>query len=282
MSIVLDLQKHIIRNEKTPTELLREALLISSKLKLNDFKSWIDTELKGYSSNTDIPNYRILAGTLKFWNPYQGWIKARYTNEILESFFNNLSIYQPISELENLIETSSDGTLTYPLSGTQSKEFMRIFTTDLEPAIFLNTTLIVGIIDKVKTTLLEWTIKLEENQILGDENMSFSDEEKDKAQKNIHIEKFYGVMGDVDNLGNLSTGDYNQNTINNSIDSKVNELIEKIDTLDISNKSQIIQEIEENKDDKGKLTQILGRLMTRGSEIATVAPAIRELLGMLG
>jgi len=284
MSMVLDLQKHIISNEKTPTELLREALLISHKLKLDDFKNWIDNELKGYSSDDNISNYRILAGTLKFWNPYNGWIPAQYTNKKLEDFFSNLFIYQSIAELENLIQTSEDGTLNYPLSGSQSKELMKIFTTDLEPTIFLSLTQIVGIIEKVKTTLLEWTIELEENQILGDENMSFSNEEQDKAQKNIHIEKFYGVMGNVDNLGNLSTGDYNQNTttINNNINSKINELIEKIDTLDIFDKSQIIQEIEENRDDKGKLTEILGQLMTRGSEIATVAPAIGELLGMLG
>jgi hypothetical protein len=62
----------------------------------------------------------------------------------------------------------------------------------------------------------------------------------------------------------------------------LNELIKKIDTLDISDKNQIIQEIKENKEDKGKLTQILGQLMTRGSEIATIAPLIGTLLGMLG
>ena len=58
MSIVLDLQKHIIENKKTPTELLREALLISTKLKLYDFRDWIDNELKGYE-NKNVPSYRI-------------------------------------------------------------------------------------------------------------------------------------------------------------------------------------------------------------------------------
>jgi hypothetical protein len=60
--------------------------------------------------------------------------------------------------------------------------------------------------------LLEWTLKLEEDNILGNDDLIFSTEEKELA-KNIHIENFYGVMGEIDNIGNLSTG---SNTINNS------------------------------------------------------------------
>ena len=287
MSIVLNLQKNIINNKKSITDLLRESLLIASKLKLNDFKILINNELKGYHDETSIlPKYRRLSGTLKFFNPYNGWIPAQYHTEELEKLNNNIPISQSISELENLIANTnnSNKTIIYPLPNILKKDLMTLFNTNLEPSILFNTTQIVGIIEQVKNTLLEWTIKLEENKILGDENMSFSDEEKDKAQKNIHIENFNGVMGNVDSLGNLSTGDYNQNTstINNMLDTKIDELIKKIEVLNISDKDTVISEIEENRNNKIQLTQILGQLITRGSEIATIAPAIGELLGMLG
>jgi len=285
MSIVLDLQKNIISNKKNIKDLLREALLIASKLKLNDFKVWIESELKGYS-NQEVPTYRILSGEIKFFNPYQGWqsIPADITGLLNETSYNTLYLHQSIAEIEDIILKNDLEACAFTFSEELAKGLREILKVNVKFAIFTHTSSLTSILEQVKTTLLEWSIKLEENEILGDENMSFSNEEKKKAQQNIHIENFNGVMGNVDNLGNLSTGDYNQNTttINNSIDSKLNELIEKIDTLDISDKSQVIQELEENKNNKEKLTKILGQLMTRGSEIATVAPAIGELLGMLG
>jgi len=281
MSIVLDLQKDIIQNKKTLTELLREALLISTKLKLDDFKVWINSELKGYISTRNIPDYRILQAELKLNNPYRGWMPILTKNGNL---IDTLHLIQPISELEDLSNKSEEGILYASPSNKMQHIVYTQIEFNFECKAILHSTQIIGIIEQVKTALLEWTFKLEENQILGDENMSFSNEEQEKAQQTIHIKNFNGNWGNIESLGNLSTGNHNYNTttINNGIDTKVNELIKKIDTLDISNKSQIIQEIEENKNDKGKLTQILGQLMTRGSEIATVLPAIGELLGMLG
>ena len=65
--------------------------------------------------------------------------------------------------------------------------------------------------------LLEWTLKLEEDNIFGNDDLFFSEAEK-KSAKNIHIENFNGVMGDVEKLGNMSTGAntkniYNENNI---------------------------------------------------------------------
>ncbi len=285
MSIVINLQKNIISNNANIKDLLREALLIASKLKLNDFKIWIGNELKGYSNRNEIPSYRIVSGEVKLFNPYQGWqsIPADIAGLLNETTANTLYFHQSIAELEDLILKKDSESLAFSFPEDLASTLRKALNINVKFAIFTHTSTLASIIEQVKTTLLEWTLKLEENQILGDENMSFSNEEKDKAQQTIHIKNFNGVMGNVDNSGNLSTGNYNQNTtINNSIDSKINELIDKIDSLDISDKSQIIQEIEENKDDKKKLTQILGQLMTRGSEIATVLPAIGELVSKLG
>jgi len=276
MSIVIDLQKNIISDNVNIKDLLREALLIASKLKLNDFKIWISNELKGYP-NQEVPSYRILSGEIKFFNPNQGWqsLPADITGVLNETSYNTFYLDQSIVEIEDLILKKDSESLAFSFS----EDFANILRTRLKVnvkfAIFTHTSSVKSIIEQVKTALLEWTIKLEDNQILGDENMSFSNEEKEKAQQTINIENFNG---------NLSTGNYNQNTttINNSFDSKVNELIEKIDSLDISDKSKIIQEIEENRDDEGKLRKFLGELMKRGSEIAKAVPTIEKILGMLG
>ncbi len=283
MSIVISLQRHILNNEKSITELLREALVIASKLQLNDFKRWINNELKGYTDDT-IPNYRIVKTSLMFHDPYQGLLPATISDKKFRELFDTKPIAQSIAELEDIITNhSTDSSIEFPLQGSTVSELMSIFKTDCMPKLFTNITQVVGIIEQVKTALLDWSIKLEEDGIIGDENMSFTNEEKYKAQQNIHIENFNGVMGDIDNLGNISTGNKNHNisTIN-TLESKIDILIKKIESLSIADKNEIVQEIQSNRKDKKKLTNILGQIMTRGSEVATIAPYIGEILGLLG
>lgn len=61
---------HIIRN------LLRKAYLAARKLKLQEFEDWINHEWNGYKDLDKIPDYRLLRGELKAWNPDHGWISV--------------------------------------------------------------------------------------------------------------------------------------------------------------------------------------------------------------
>lgn len=54
-------------------DLLRMALVASSKLKTAHMKECLEYELNGYPSHDDLPEYRRLRGTIKAWNPYHGW-----------------------------------------------------------------------------------------------------------------------------------------------------------------------------------------------------------------
>ena len=101
MSIILKLQKKCLDKNQRLQDLLREAFVISSKLKLDNFKEWINSELKGYSKN--IPKYRIITANLKFYNPYQGWIDA-IVDDKFEDILRKTNIAQPISEIEKIIE----------------------------------------------------------------------------------------------------------------------------------------------------------------------------------
>lgn len=286
MSIVLNLQKNIISNKANIKDLLREALLIASKLKLNDFKIWINNELKGYPTSREVSNYRIISGEVKFFNPYQGWqsIPPDITKILKETSANTLYLSQSIAEIEDLILKKDSESLAFSFPEESAKILRKTLKLNVKFAIFTHTSTLRSILEQVKTTLLEWSIKLEEEGIIGDENMSFSNEEKSKAQKNIHIENLYGVLGNIDSLGNLSTGDYNQNTmtINNTLNTKIDTLIEKIEELSLSDKKEIIDEINENRENKEALTKTLGNLITKGSEVATIIPTIGELLGLLG
>lgn len=280
MSIVLQLQSECLDKDKDLQSLLRKALLISSKLKLVDFKEWISNELKGYKENTSIPEYRVIHQTLKFLNPYHGWIIAQLTPEI-EKVISQVPLQQSVTELEHLL-LSDHETLTISPSANQATALRKAFRTDFEAAFFISKTSVHGIIETVRSLLLEWTLKLEEDGIIGDENMIFTTEEKQSAQ-NINIQQFSGILGDITNAGNVSTGNHTSNTYNQQlINEEVDKLIEKIETSDIENKEDMIINLNAIKEDKIELTKVLGSLLTRGAEVVTISPLILNILSKLG
>jgi hypothetical protein len=68
----------------------------------------------------------------------------------------------------------------------------------LEPVRIIGRNKLASVIDTVRTTILEWALKLEAEGIMG-QGLTFSDEEKKIAagNANIHITNFQGVLGDV-------------------------------------------------------------------------------------
>ncbi len=158
---------------------------------------------------------------------------------------------------------------------------MEYFGTDCQPKKFIGKTQVCAIVEQVRNVLLEWTLKLEEDNILGNDDLIFSKEEKESA-KSVHIENFNGVMGNVDKVGNMSTGAnstniYNENNISNEID----KLITEVKKLGLQNQEQVIIDLEESKSDSDKAKSVLGALLGRGAEVASISSVIIGILGLL-
>lgn len=281
MSLVLKLQKKCLDKNEILQDLLREALVISTKLKLADFKQWINYELKGYHNLEDenIPDYREVNVELKFWNPYHGWKPAYIKDKKISELLTLKKIAQPVGELADIYQ-NSDGMLQISLSNNTKLEIMKMFSVDLEPAQIANKTQIFGILDQVRNILLEWTLKLEEDGILGSDDLIFSEKEKEAA-KSIHIENFYGVMGDIDKLSNFSTGKKSINTYNeNNLALEIDKLIKEIQKLQLQDTKEIIIDLENSKTNPEKAKKVLGGLLTRGAEVSSITSTIIGILGL--
>lgn len=279
MSIVLKLQKKCLDSNQDLQSLLRESLVISSKLNLVEFNNWIKYELFGYPNQEITPEYRIVSTTLNFFNPYRGWIPANVPPE-LENGLGHTKNTQPIGELEHLVKGGD--TLSLGLDLQTISDIQTLFGTDFQPRLTTHSSQLYGIIEKVRNLLLEWTLKLEQENILGSDDLIFSDKEKEMAKKNIHIENFNGVMGDISKIGNLSTGDYSSNIYTeNNINNEIDKLISEIKKLNLYDQDQIIIDLEASKNDTEKAKSILGGLLSRGAEIASISSSIITLLGLL-
>jgi AbiTii-like protein len=200
-SIILELQAEAMDAETNLGSLLRKSLAVATKLQLTEWIAWCRSELNGYHAGAKIPEYRLIQGEMKMFNPYNGvWMQFVGLGPV------NSSCSQSIAEIQDL--ASSEGMIFQSVPPSAYERMTEIIT---PPKLVLQKTSLVGILDAVRNTILEWTLKLEADGVLG-EGMTFSQQEKKTVMKNetnYHIGTFSGVLGNVSG-GNVQIGDYNQ------------------------------------------------------------------------
>jgi hypothetical protein len=231
-SIVLKLQNEIVSSNCDVVNILRKAHLIATKLKLADFDRWIQHELNGYPNQASCPEYRKIRGSLEAFDPYNGWIPTLIPDNEIEKMICEIKLINFISEIIALCE-STENVLISELSGGQIALLNEIFDSHIpmKYALHFTTTTAKDIEEKVKNTILEWTLKLETEGIVG-ENMIFSEKEKDSAS-NIPqtVNNYYGntsiINSPSDNVQIVSGSD---NTVSFSYD-KIRDFVNEVEKI---------------------------------------------------
>lgn len=248
-SAVLELQSAITESNCDIVNVLRKAHIIAVKLGLHEFDQWITNELNGYTDPGSVPEYRLVHGELKLFNPYRGWIPAIIPDTELDKIICEKKIQNSISGIITLCKDNKE--LTSPFTGSTLRELNRIFDfpTTTNYALFISISAAKDIIQKVKNTVLEWTIRLDKEGILG-ENMRFTKEETESA-KSIpqQVNYYYGtvVNGNANNSP-IVTG--NNNNINFNYEKALCDVAEirhsiESDGLTASDKEQAFELLEE-------------------------------------
>lgn len=218
-SIVLSLQAELLDSNCDVMQSLRKAHVIATKLHLSEFDKWIVSEMNGYKGDyTTIPDYRQLKGELKAQNPTRGWIPILVPNNKLADVLCTMPAYESISELLEIKQNSKTNNFVYRFPDEQAVEVMKMTNMPVAwpIALFISTHRIADIVEKVRNTLLEWTLTLEAEGILG-EGMTFNETESTTAKGIPQQINYYGpvVHGDVTNSvlvsGEENTVTYNAN-----------------------------------------------------------------------
>lgn len=194
--IVIELQHDALKSEIPVSDLLRKAFVVARKLKLSDFESWIKLELEGYLGNADVPDYRIVRGTIKAFNPYHGWQPIYFEDHKMEEALSNRTNGQRIAEIDSILENISENgnNLQMPFSSEQENIICDAIGERLQITMMVPSTSLIRIVDAVRNIILNWALKLEEDGVLG-ENMTFSDDEKDKAESHTYnVNNFYAEV----------------------------------------------------------------------------------------
>lgn len=259
--IVIELQQEVLKQDCDIVNVLRRAHVIATKLQLTEFDSWITHELNGYPNQEVCPEYRKIKGVLKAFNPYQGWIPAMISDIEMETDVCERKMANSISEIVSLCQEEND--LLSDFTGAQTEILNKIFRTTfpMKYALFIPRTSVMDIIEKVKNTILEWTLKLEEKGIIGD-NMTFTEKEKNTATSIPQtINNYYGDTKIVNSSGDNTTvvaGDNNNVSFSYEKASKIIEEIEKsindenLNQDDLETAKDILVDIRDKIDQKKK------------------------------
>ncbi len=236
--VILELQKEILSSECDIVNMLRKAHLIAVKLELREFDKWINSELNGYDNQSTRPKYRMISGELKAFNPYRGWITAQIPDFDLERSVTEFFMSNSLSELVSLCK-NADTTLIRKFKGEQNAVIDKMFgyNTNFEYAVHVSVSSIMDIVEKVKNSILEWTLELEQKGIVG-EQMKFDNMDKKKAHELAPTINYFGnttVINSPEKAVQVVTGNNNTVEFSYSEARNIMDVIENtIESEDIS------------------------------------------------
>lgn len=181
-SLVLELQRLAQDGSTGLSELLRRAKVVAVKLDLREARVWIEQEMNGYATRGAVPAYRFVPTELKARNPFHGWQPVVWEGaNPLQEHFSLEKVAMPLSEIESVAH--KDGA---PHSGISQEESDLLQSlgngqlTRLPLARFYAPASFVRILEAVRTKILDFSLELERNGVLG-EGMTFNASEKRDA-----------------------------------------------------------------------------------------------------
>jgi hypothetical protein len=230
VGLVTELQRAALDEDSSVSSLLRKALVVATKLQVSDFESWARSELEGYQDRlVPIPEYRKVHGAPKVWNPYHGYQDLQCETPKLAEIISSMPLGASVDALEQ--GRGKDGgtwMFTYPPDLEHSLMNGMRGGPKLKPSLHLSDSTIRSVLGRVRTIVLQWSLTLEKQGVLGD-GMTFTPEEQARAQAAaIHIDTLIqGVSGSQIQVN--SPGAYQQQGISPGQLVELQKLVEMID-----------------------------------------------------
>lgn len=199
--LVIELQQLAADGSISVAELLRRARIVASKLNLAFMNKWIESEMHGYGVDDTLPDYRVIKGDLVARNPVtHRLMPLRFDPKVTQ----NISTIPMRDSIGRIVELASSPEAQIEVHFDNEVEHMiRSMTSPFHqqwivPFVRLYGSQLLGVLDTVRSKILDWSLDLESKGILG-ENMSFSDAEKKAASTNLTITNFSGNLNAISN-----------------------------------------------------------------------------------
>jgi len=186
-------------------DLLRRALVVARRLAVSELVDWINSELTGYRSG-EVPEYRCVRGQLVAKHPYRGPIPFLAPPEMTE-LLADFSIRQSIPELIHLRDSTNGIFSHFPADVEQTLMQMMQESSGvaMRPALSFSAVQIEGVIEIVRSRILDWALDLECRGVLG-EGTTFTSKEKQTVQEqHYHFGSVNGSQIQISSYGSTQT-----------------------------------------------------------------------------
>jgi len=201
-SLVQEIQHDALDPKIGVSDLLRKALVISTKLKISEDTAWIKAELSGYAGDAELPDYRDLRGLPQVHNPYHGYLPFNMPAE-MEKEFCKLPMGFSVAEVEALLR-GAENELRFSFPPRVTAYFLKHMEVQMQPSLFISKSVFHGVLDTVRNRVLQWALNLESAGVVGD-GLSFSPTEVSAAKHVTNITNNIGAMHNSQ-LQQLSAG----------------------------------------------------------------------------
>ena len=156
-------------------DILRQCKSLAHKLDYLPLKNWADYELAGYSDNTQLPSYRIFKNVPLFGdllgNHYGGILTIKQQPLTLKQDFielgkdilHTVQFFQNVADLQATVDFSNGQSFHFSLPSTIYYYLESNTNASIVNAYrLLSVNTIVGILDNVKTRILDFTLELQD------------------------------------------------------------------------------------------------------------------------
>ena len=171
MALLQDIISAATSEKQDAPSLLRKALVLATRLRNDELKSWVSSELNGYTDESSVPEYRrtevISYGF--FADRYVGQATLQIPLVVLPKEFREkyrrVTMQNPINALIDLLDRSKekDINITLPWPPAALRFAQKVSEIQCISAWrALNPSFVAGIVDTVKTRILSMALDLED------------------------------------------------------------------------------------------------------------------------
>lgn len=165
--LVIELQRDAVNTSVSVANLVRKAILVSTKLKVTDVSEWLKHELNGYPSDVEVPRYRILYVQLQAWIDGRGYGPMYFEDEEGVARLRREHVRKAVAGLESLL--ADNGVINVPFPPGVERQIMQEYDSEYPPRRVIAASQIVEVLNAVRNKILIWSAELEANGIVGDD-----------------------------------------------------------------------------------------------------------------
>ena len=179
MTLLDDISEDLTNESASLANTLRKAKILASRIASPDLREWVDSELNGYSDHEKVPSYRRYKPTNfgTFSGPFQSQVRNMVLPtynlpDVAKEFADNLLFFEGVAALEGML---AQGIEAHHRKWPQEIVILAREAIQLSGGMVLvdahqpiPSHLVAGILDAVKSRLLDFILGLEEHNVLSD------------------------------------------------------------------------------------------------------------------